>query len=104
MRKTLVSPTLFRWKSVAPEEHALRVSPSKRASLFREVNDRIYELLVSAEPDLPGEFLCECGSDCDHRVQLLPAAFATFRQTDRVVRSPQCSEDELELRAVAALS
>jgi hypothetical protein len=79
------------------------VSPSKRASLFREVNDRIYELLVSAEPDLPGEFLCECGSDCDHRVQLLPAAFATLRQTGRIVRSPQCSEPELELRAVAAL-
>ena len=79
------------------------MSPSKRASLFREVNDRIYELLASAEPDLPGEFLCECGSDCDHRVQLLPAAFATLRQTGRIVRSPQCSEPELELRAVAAL-
>jgi hypothetical protein len=80
------------------------VSPSTRSSLFREVNDRIYELLVSAEPDLPGEFLCECGSDCDHRVQLLPAAFATLRQAERLVRSPQCSGSELELRAVAALS
>ena len=79
------------------------MSPSKRASLFREVNDRIYELLVSAEPDLPGEFLCECGSDCDHRVQLLPAAFATLSQTGRIVRSPQCPEPELGLRAVAAL-
>jgi hypothetical protein len=78
------------------------VSPGTRSILFREVNDRIYELLVSAEPDLPGEFLCECGSDCDHRVPLLPAAFATLRETDRVVRSPQCSAPEL--RAVAALS
>jgi hypothetical protein len=80
------------------------VSPSTRSSLFREVNDRIYELLVSAEPDLPGEFLCECGSDCDHRIQLLPAAFATLRQNDRSVLSPHCSEPELERRSVAALS
>jgi hypothetical protein len=80
------------------------MSPSQRSSLFREVNDRIYELLESGEPDLPGEFLCECGSDCDHRVQLLPAAFATLRQTGRIVRSPKCSGARLELRRVPALS
>ena len=80
------------------------MSPSKRSSLFREVNDRIYELLVSAEPDLPGEFLCECGADCDYRVQLLPAAFAALRQTGRIVRSPKCNGARLELRGVPALS
>jgi hypothetical protein len=80
------------------------VSPSKRSSLFREVNDRIYELLASSEPDLPGEFLCECGSDCEHRVQLVPAAFAALRQTGRVVRSPKCSEAGLERHGVPALS
>ena len=79
------------------------MSPAKRSSLFREVNDRIYELLASAEPDLPGEFLCECGADCDHRVQLLPATFATLRQTGRIVRSPKCNGARLELR-VPALS
>ena len=26
----------------------------RRSELFREVNDRIYELLVSTDPDLPG--------------------------------------------------
>ena len=80
------------------------MSPSQRSSLFGEVNDRIYELLENAEPDLPGEFLCECGSDCEHRVQLLPAAFATLRQAGRIVRSPDCSAAGLELRAAPALS
>jgi hypothetical protein len=79
------------------------VSPTQRSSLFREVNDRIYELLASGEPDLPGEFLCECGSDCERRVQLLPAAFATLRQTGRIVRSPKCGEFGLELHGVPAL-
>jgi len=80
------------------------MSPSQRSSLFGEVNDRIYELLTSGEPDLPGEFLCECGSDCDHRVQLLPAAFAMLRQTGRIVRSPECSGSRLERLGVPALS
>jgi hypothetical protein len=66
------------------------VSPAQRSRLFREVNDRIYDLLQSAEPDLPGEFLCECGAECGRRVELLPAAFATLRDTDQAVRSPDC--------------
>jgi hypothetical protein len=103
-RKTSVSPGCFRFLSIAPEEHAPCVSPSQRTTLFREVNDRIYELLESGEPDLPGEFLCECGSECNHRVQLLPAAFAKLRQTGRIVRSPQCSAAGIELRGVPALS
>jgi hypothetical protein len=79
------------------------MSPSRRSSLFREVNDRIYELLEAGEPDLPGEFLCECGSDCDRRVRLLPGTFAALRQAGRTVRSPECSGAELELRGVPAL-
>src|SRR5947207_1421064 len=55
------------------------MSPDQRSSLFREVNDRIYDLLEAADPDLPGEFLCECGQDCGERVELLPAAFAPTR-------------------------
>lgn len=66
------------------------MGPGQRSRLFREVNDRIYELLASADPDLPGEFLCECGSDCGQRVSLLPAAFATLRQRGGIVRSPVC--------------
>ena len=73
------------------------VSTGQRSRLFREVNDRIYELLESAEPDLPGEFLCECGRDCGRRVPLLPPAFATLRQTGEAVRSPDCLEPVLRL-------
>ena len=68
------------------------VSPGQRSRLFREVNDRIYELLESAEPDLPGEFLCECGRECGRRIELLPAAYAALRETDEAVRSPDCPE------------
>ena len=66
------------------------MSPGQRSRLFREVNDRIYELLSSAEPDLTGEFLCECGRECEHRVLLLPAEFAGLRRTGQAVRSPDC--------------
>ena len=63
---------------------------SRRAELFGEVNDRIYELLVSTDPDLPGEFLCECGEECGRRVELLPAAFEALRGGGRAVRSKDC--------------
>ena len=63
---------------------------SRRTELFREVNDRIYELLSSAEPDLPGEFLCECGEECGIRVELLPAAFEALRSGGHAVRSNNC--------------
>jgi len=62
----------------------------RRAELFREVNDRIHELLVSTDPDLPGEFLCECGEECGRRVELLPAAFEVLRSRRRAVRSRDC--------------
>jgi hypothetical protein len=66
------------------------MSPGQRSRLFREVNNRIYDLLVATDPDLPGEFLCECGGDCGWRAELLPAAFATLRETGGVVRSAEC--------------
>jgi len=71
------------------------MSPGQRSYLFREVNDRIYELLARAEPDLPGEFLCECGSECGCRVQLLPGAFEKLRRMGESVRAPECSEPGL---------
>jgi len=67
------------------------MSPGQRSLLFREVNDRIYDLLEETDPDLPGEFLCECGRDCGRRVELLPAAFALLRETGGVVESPDCA-------------
>ena len=75
-----------------------RVSTGQRSRLFHEVNDRIYELLESAEPDLPGEFLCECGHDCERRVLLLPAEFAALRQAGGAVRSPDCRDQRSRRR------
>ena len=66
------------------------MSSNQRSRLFREVNDRIYDLLESSDPDLQGEFLCECGRECGRRVVLLPAEFASLRQSGRLVRSPDC--------------
>jgi hypothetical protein len=66
------------------------VSSNQRSRLFREVNDRIYDLLESSDPDLEGEFLCECGRECGRRVVLLPAEFASLRLTGGAVRSPDC--------------
>jgi hypothetical protein len=73
------------------------MSSAQRSRLFREVNDRIYDLLEAADPDLPGEFLCECGTECDRRVALLPAAFAELRRSGRVVESTECGEATLSL-------
>jgi hypothetical protein len=76
------------------------VSPGQRSILFREVNERIYELLESTDPALPGEFLCECGDDCDRRVALLPAEFAELRERGEYVRSPDCLGSALPRAAV----
>lgn len=67
----------------------------RRRELFREVNDRIYELLASADPDLPGEFFYECGEECGRRVELLPAAFETLRNGGRAMRSSACGRGGL---------
>jgi hypothetical protein len=104
LRKTSVSLGCFLFLSIGSEEHALRMSPAQRSWLFREVNDRIYELLATSEPDLPGEFLCECGSECDHRVLLSPAVFASLRRAGRGIQSPDCIEPTFELGSVPALS
>jgi hypothetical protein len=74
------------------------VNPRQRSRLFAEVNDRIRDLLESAEPDLPGEFLCECGRDCGQRVELLPAALAELRRSGEPVRSPSCRGARFRLR------
>lgn len=80
------------------------MSPDQRSRLFGEVNDRIYDLLESAEPDLPGEFLCECGRDCGRRVELLPASFTTLRATGGIVQSPDCADTRFRRRGRAELA
>ncbi|HLX32950.1 MAG TPA: hypothetical protein VKR79_09330 [Gaiellaceae bacterium] len=73
--------------------------------LFREVNDRIFELLSSGEPDLPGEFFCECGKDCGRRVELSPDAYAELKRAGLSVRSDECGRrGVLRLRRRAAVS
>ena len=72
--------------------------PGKRSHLFREVNDRIHELLESADPDVPGEFHCECGRDCGRRVVLSSAAFVALRREERLVLSADCGEARLGRR------
>ncbi|HZS31351.1 MAG TPA: hypothetical protein VFA37_08855 [Gaiellaceae bacterium] len=74
----------------------------RRTMLFQEVNDRIYDLLESAEPDLPGEFLCECGKECGRRVELVPAAYAELRERGGVVRSADCRRRGLLRRRAKA--
>ena len=73
------------------------MSFGQRSRLFREVNDRIYELVESADPGLPGEFVCECGRGCGRRVELLPEAFAVLRRSGRGVTSPDCREASLNV-------
>jgi hypothetical protein len=78
------------------------MSSGQRSRLFREVNDRIYDLLELGDSDLPGEFLCECGRDCDRRVALMPAAFVALRASGRSIESPEC--DAVPSERVPALS
>jgi len=77
------------------------VSPDQRSLLFREVNERIFELLQSSETDLPGEFLCECGSDCKQRVVLARSEFAALREAGELVRSPDCADARIPLPALS---
>jgi hypothetical protein len=71
------------------------VNPGRQSRLFSEVNDRIYDLLEGGDPDLTGEFLCECGCDCGRRVVLLPGEFVELRLSGRTVRSPDCPGSRL---------
>jgi len=71
--------------------------PGQRSQLFSEVNDRIYDLLQAGDPDLPGEFLCECGRECRRRVALRPAEFASLRWSGEGVRSPECRGPKLRV-------
>ena len=52
------------------------MTADRRSHLFCEVNDRIYDLLESADPDLPGEFLCECGdATCAEVMEITPEQY-----------------------------
>ncbi len=61
-----------------------------RAALFREVNDRIYDLTGRECWDGDAEFLCECGADCGCRVPLARAVFESLRRRGRPVLAEGC--------------
>jgi len=64
----------------------------RKAMLFREVNDRIAELLDRASPTAPGDFLCECGSDaCSSRATLALPAYRSLRARGGVVLARSCA-------------
>jgi hypothetical protein len=63
----------------------------RKSILFREVNDRIAELLERAWPSAPGDFLCECGADeCARRVTLALPEYVTIRRRGGAVASLDC--------------
>lgn len=77
---------------------------ARRAKLFREVNDRIFELLSAGEPDLPGEFFCECGKDCGRRVELAPDSYAELKRAGLAVRSDACGRRSILRRGTPAVA
>ena len=63
----------------------------RKSVLFREVNDRIAELLERAWPSAPGEFLCECGrEDCKSRVELSIQEYRAVTVRGGTVLAPDC--------------
>jgi hypothetical protein len=64
----------------------------RKATLFREVNERIAELLERSWPTAPGDFLCECGGDgCRRRVTLPLADYRGLRQAGCALLAPECA-------------
>ena len=65
---------------------------ARKAMLFREVNDRIAELLERAWPSAPGEFLCECGCEaCLRRVTLALPDYQRIERRGGAVLAADCT-------------
>ena len=63
----------------------------RKAMLFREVNERIAELLDGAGDTAPGDFFCECGRDgCSSRVTLALSAYRSVRGGGGGVLAREC--------------
>ena len=57
-----------------------------KAQLFREVNDRMADLLERAWPTAYGDFLCECGRrDCHYLVTMLLGDYRAIRERGAAV-------------------
>ena len=65
---------------------------ARKTTLFREVNERIDELLLTYGADEEAEFLCECPSaECARLLPLRRSEFERIRATGAFVVAPECS-------------
>jgi hypothetical protein len=65
---------------------------ARKTTLFREVNERIDELLHTYGADEEAEFLCECpAADCARLLPLRRSEFERIRATGAFVVAPECS-------------
>jgi hypothetical protein len=63
-----------------------------KTTLFREVNERIDELLITYGADEQAEFLCECPSAaCARLLPLRRREFERIRATGAFIVAPECS-------------
>src|SRR5258708_16460872 len=78
------------------------MSAGRKTALFREVNERIGELLRIYGADEEADFLCECPlADCARRVTLSRADFERIRAAGAFVVSPDCGRWALETERTA---
>ncbi len=61
-----------------------------RGVLFREVNERIGELLVRAGLAAEADFLCECGDECGRKVTLRLHEYERLRSRGGAVLAREC--------------
>src|SRR5260370_41828751 len=78
------------------------MSAGRKTALFREVNERIGELLRIYGADEEADFLCECPlADCALRVTLSRADFERIRSAGAFVVSPDCGRWAMETERTA---
>ncbi len=59
--------------------------------LFREVNERIGELLTQAGLAAEADFLCECGAECGRKVTLRLHEYEQLRRRGGSVVADECA-------------
>ena len=68
------------------------MNAARKSMLFREVNERIAELLARAWQTAPGDFLCECGREaCTRRVTLTLPEYEAIGREGGAVRTAECA-------------
>ena len=78
------------------------MTAGRKTTLFREVNERIEELLRSFGAAEEADFLCECPSaDCMRRITLSRSAFDRARAAGAFVVSLECSRWATEVARTA---